>query len=394
MPQRTVENLACTLPWRTGNRVELLADGDQFFPRMLAAIDSAQHSIDVEMYLFESGAVATRAIDRLGQAARRGVRVRLLLDHFGSYRLNQSDLQRIATFGIELRFYNPLQHHKWLRNLSRDHRKLIITDNNLAFVGGAGITDQFSPQVTGPKAWRELMVEISGPVVSDWQILFDRVWKNHDLAHIEALRSRVRLLRQPVYNAHHDNRTVPQVRVNATRGFGNRPIMGALLSEIKKAQTRIWLSTAYFYPPAKLLKALRKAALRGIDVRILLPGPHTDHPSIRYAGRSWYSLLLRDNVRIYEYQPRFLHMKLALVDDWCSIGSCNFDRWNLHWNLEANLEVIDLHFSQQVKTMLLDDFGQSIEYTFMTWKQRSWWQKLRERFWKYVGLILSRLTRH
>ena len=315
MSYHVVENFTCTLPWRTGNHVALLADGDHFFPRMLESIEAAQGTIDVEMYLFESGKTADRFIHRLAAAVARGVQVRLLLDYFGSYRLSQPDVLRIRAAGIDLRFFNRIRHHKWLRNLSRDHRKILLVDKAIAFVGGAGITDEFSPRVNGPNAWRELMVEISGPIVSDWQILFERTWANHDAVHTEALRERVLHHRQPVFNAHILNREIPQARVNATRGLGNKPIMGALLSEIKKAEALIWICTAYFYPSGKLLKALRKAALRGIDVRILVPGPYTDHPSVRHAGRSWYRALLQDKVRIYEYQPRVLHMKVALVDD-------------------------------------------------------------------------------
>lgn len=392
MSQRIVESFTCTMPWRTDNQIELLADGDQFFPRMLDAIDQARDTIDVEMYLFESGATASRFISRLGAAVTRGVTVRLLLDYFGSYRLVQKDVLRIRELGIDLRFFNRIRRHKLLRNLSRDHRKIVITDRTFAFVGGAGITDEFSPRISGHRAWRELMVEIRGPVVNDWQILFERTWANHDVIHTEALRERILRFQQPAFNAHHMNREIPQARVNATRGLGNKPIMGALLSEIRKAESVIWISTAYFYPSGKLLKFLRKAAQRGVDVRLLLPGPYTDHPSVRHAGRSWYTPLLQDGVRIFEYQPRVLHMKLALVDDWCSVGSCNFDRWNLRWNLEANLEVIDHHFSQNTKSMLVNDFANSIEYTLKKWKQRSLLEKFHEHFWKYIGLILNRLT--
>lgn len=391
MQRRIVESLASTMPWRTDNRVRLLPDGDQFFPRMLQCIEQAQSAIDMEMYLFESGQTAERFITRLCDAAERGVRVRLLLDHFGALRLSQQDATLMRQRGVMLRYFNSIRHYKWLRNLSRDHRKLLLVDQRIAFVGGAGITDDFSPRVSGPRAWRELMVEMEGPVVLDWQILFERVWANHDIAHHEALRQRVLRWKQPAYNAHHMNREVSQARVNATRGLGNKPIMGALLAEIKKAQSHIWISTAYFYPPAKLLKALRKAAQRNLDVRILVPGPYTDHPSVRYASHALYSMLLESGVRIYEYQPRFLHMKLALVDDWCSIGSSNFDSWNLRWNLEANLEIIDREFSQQVQTMLLNDFAHSLEFTLDAWKQRPRWQKLREQLWRYVALVLARL---
>lgn len=392
MQPRTVESLSSTMPWRTGNRVTLLPDGDQFFPRMLQAIEQAQSSVDMEMYLFESGQTATRFISRLSAATERGVKVRLLLDHFGAFRLSQQDVLLIRDCGIELRYFNSIRHYKWLRNLSRDHRKILLLDRQIAFVGGTGITDDFSPKVSGPKAWRELMVEMEGPVVRDWQILFERVWANHDIIHSEALRQRILTFKQPAYNAHHMNREVPQARVNATRGLGSKPIMGALLAEIKKAQSHIWISTAYFYPPGKLLKALRKAALRGIDVRILVPGPYSDHPSVRYASHAWYSVLLQSKVRIYEYQPRFLHMKLALVDDWCSIGSSNFDSWNLRWNLEANVEIIDNELSDRVQAMLINDFSNSVEFALSEWKRRPRWQKLREYFWRYVGLILTRLS--
>lgn len=392
MSDHVVENFICTLPWRIGNTIELLVDGDQFFPRILDACAQARHSIDIEMYLFESGQIANRFISTLSAAVERGVRVRLLLDHFGSYHLDQQDVLLLRQRNIDLRFFNRVERHKMVRNLSRDHRKIITVDQQLAFVGGAGITDAFSPQVSGRRAWRELMVEIRGPAVNDCQILFERTWANHDAVHTEHLRERILHWRQPVYNAHHMNRSISQARVNATRGMGNKPIMGALLSEMKKAESCIWISTAYFFPARKLVNLLRKAARNGIDVRLLLPGPHTDHPGVRFAGRSWYKMLLKDGVRVYEYQPRFLHMKLALVDDWCSLGSCNFDRWNLRWNLEANLEVIDHEFASQVEAMLVNDFTQSVEYTHERWKQRGLLEKIREHVWKYVGLFLSRLT--
>lgn len=388
----TTDPFSCVLPWHTGNSIELLPDGDQFFPRILAACNQATHHIDIEMYLVESGALMNQFISAFSAAIERGVQVRLLLDYFGAYGLSQHDVLLLRQRGVELRFFNRVRHFKHLHNLSRDHRKIILIDRCLAFVGGAGLTDDFSPHLSGPRAWRELMVEIHGPVVNDWQILFERVWAHHDDVYNEPLRQR--LLRwQPVLsNVHHRNRNIPQARVTATRGLGNKPIVSALLSEIKKAESSVWISTAYFFPSSKLLKLLRKTARRGIDVRLLLPGPCTDHPGVRHAGQSWYQVLLRDGVHIHEYQPRFLHMKLALVDDWCSLGSCNFDRWNLRWNLEANLEVIDHRFANAVEAMLRNDFSQSVEYTFENWKQRSLLQRFREQFWRFVALFLSRLT--
>jgi len=187
------------------------------------------------------------------------------------------------------------------------------------------------------------------------------------------------------------NRNLPQARVVASRGLGNKPIIGSLISEINKSSQRAWISTAYFYPSRKLVKALVKAAARGVDVCLILPGAQTDHPSVRYAGRTWYRHLLEKQVRVLEYQPAFLHLKAAVVDDWLTIGSCNFDRWNLHWNLEANLEALEPELLQQVSGLLEQDQLQCREFTLERWKGRGWPEKIKERFWKWVAVFLASL---
>ncbi|MEE2731639.1 MAG: phospholipase D-like domain-containing protein [Pseudomonadota bacterium] len=385
------DSFTCTLPWRTRNHYHLLVDGDQFFPRIMQAVDSATSAVDVEMYLFESGGIANQMIDHLLAARQRDVYVRLLLDHVGSHNLNHSDRDRLRNAGVDLRFFNRVKRHKQLRNFSRDHRKIVLVDCAVAFIGGAGVTDAFSPQHHGERAWHDAMVEIRGDLVHDWQLLFERTWQHYDAIHDEELRAKLKRAFDLPQAAPLMNRGIPQARIVASRGLGHKPILGSLISEIKKSSQRVWLCTAYFYPSRKLLKALRKAALRGVDVRLLLPGDHTDHPSVRYAGRSWYRQLLEDKVRVFEYQPRFLHLKTALVDDWVTIGSCNFDRWNLHWNLEANLEALDPALNQPVQIMLEQDLRASKEITLTSWKRRSWHEKIRERFWKWVAVFLARL---
>src|SRR3990172_13426787 len=166
-------------PWRDGNHVDLLLDGPVFFPRMLDAIAQARHYVLFEIYLCESGTVATRFIDALTAAAGRGVAVKLLLDDFGALNLNSSDRARLHRGGVDLQLYNPLRLRKLLGNMFRDHRKLLIVDGEVAFVSGAGITDDFDSPVRPESSWRETAVRIAGPVLADWQELFQRVWNRH-----------------------------------------------------------------------------------------------------------------------------------------------------------------------------------------------------------------------
>ncbi len=371
-------------PWRDGNRFELLADGPAFFPPMLDAIASARSHVLLEMYLFESGALADRFIAALTEAVARGVDVRVMLDDFGALRLSGTDCERLRQGGVRLAFYNPFRLEKLFDNLARDHRKLLLVDGETAFTGGAGITDVFDSPDPSLPSWRETMVRIEGPVVADWQAAFDSLWRR---VHKDGdARAPAPAAVNPV--------AVPGAagRVTLIRGPATQEIKRSLLREVDAARRRVWFSTAYFIPSWRIRRALRRAALRGIDVRLLLAGPMTDHPAVRHAGRRFYGRLLAVGVRIFEYQPRVLHHKIALCDDWVTIGSCNFDRWNLRWNLEANQEIIDDGFAEQTAAMFAADFTESVEIRHEDWRRRPWWSRLAESWWGRVDLWLNRLT--
>src|SRR6185312_5715543 len=172
---RAAAGMAAGWPWREGNHFHLLADSDRIFRRMLEAIAGARESVLLEMYLVDSGTVARRFIDALAGCARRGVRVHVLFDAFGSLGLRTADRRRLADSGAHVTFFNPLSLRKRLQNCLRDHRKLLVIDGALAFVGGVGLADEFIDGRRG-RAWRDLMLEISGPVVGDWQTAFARNW--------------------------------------------------------------------------------------------------------------------------------------------------------------------------------------------------------------------------
>ena len=353
-------------PWRLGNEFRLLNDGGEFFARMLAAIEEARRYVLLEMYLVRSGAVATRFIDALGRAAGRGARVSVVFDGFGALGLTRADRRRLLDAGIELRFFNPLRLGNRLSNLLRDHRKLLLADGRVAFVGGAGLTDDFAPGARrGP--WRELMVEIQGAVIADWQRAFARTWRR--------CGPELALVEPPACEAHADGAAG---RLSLSEARQRSVLANGVLRRIDSATARAWIMSAYFVPSRRFRKALRRAARRGVDVRLLLPGARTDHPWVRQAARRFYGKLLRNGVKIFEYQPRMLHAKMILCDDWVSIGSSNLDRWSFRWNLEANQEIADADFANTAAAVFAGDFAVSRALSRRYWRQRAWLDRLRE----------------
>jgi len=368
-------------PWREGNRFILFEAAEQYFERMIQAINDAQSCILLEMYLVESGMVATRFIDAFVHAAGRGVRLRLVLDGFGSLGLSKADRERLTGAGVELRIYNIVHLRKRLHNFLRDHRKLMVVDSAVAFVGGVGLTDAFG--VAGPAGtpWRDLVVEIHGPVVADWQEAFLRTWRRSGgelslpTPSLDPLPSGTR------------------GRVVLSEAWWRSELANAVARRLGSAHKRAWIMSAYFVPSRRFRKALRSAARRGVDVRLVVPGSLTDHPIVRQAARRFYGKLLRSGVRIFEYQPRVLHGKMTICDDWVSVGSSNLDRWSFKWNLEGNQEIEDGAFANAAAAVFAKDCEQSQELDPMRWPQRAWMDRLQERLAGWLDQRLDRWRR-
>ncbi len=348
---------------------------------MIERIQQATHYVLMEMYLFESGQLADRFIKALSDAADRGVDVYLLLDGYGCFNLKPRDRQHLTSRGVHVLEYNPLHYLRWQRNLFRNHRKLLLVDGQVAFTGGTGITDRFDPQSYPDRYWHEIMIAVEGPSVAHWQALFLETWNRWSEAPI-TLPS-VRFLSEGAEG------TLGRVAAH-TSTLGKSEILRSFITHIRHARQRAWLATAYFVPPGKLRRALGQSARRGTDVRLMLPGPVTDHPAVRWMGRRHYERMLRNGVRIFEYQPRFLHAKVLLCDARVSIGSTNADRWNYHWNLEANQEVDDPVIAEQVQALFEHDFALCQEIIYPAWRLRPWYYRLRERLWGGVIGLVSR----
>jgi len=375
--------LALTVsPWRNYNQVQLHINAESFFPAMLAAIADAKYYVLLEMYLFESGVVANQFIDAFIESANQDVKIYLLLDDFGCRGLKSKDRKRLEHKNILISYYNPLKYGAFRRNLFRDHRKLLVVDQTVSFVGGAGITDDFQTFDRAKPGWRETMISVKGECVRDWVKAFSHVWEIHANINLPAISN-------PEIKP---NQIVPS-RVICALGSARRGIKSSVLKRIRNSERTCWIATAYFVPSFNIRWALGRAAKRGVDVRLLLPGPISDHPVIRLAARRFYYNLLKEGVKIYEYQPRFMHQKVLLCDAWVSIGSSNIDRWNFRWNLEANQEVEDQDFVDSVTQMLEKDFSESKQYLLENWIRRAWYHRMQEWFWGHVDRFIDRYIR-
>ena len=367
-------------PEREGNSFKLLPGADAFLPAMELAIHHARHYVLFEQYLISSGSVADRFIDALTSCVLRGVKVYMLIDHFGARGLSDRDRLRIQTAGIELAFYNPAYLSHFFRGLPRNHCKVLLIDGATAYTGGAGITDDYESDIA-KAPWHDLVVEMRGPVVGDWQHRFLKVWQRWGGV--------LKLPEQPVEPSTRQPGTQRGRLSPSLRGL-KKFTRQSLLSQLKCASGQVWIGTAYFLPGHQMLWALRAAKKRGADVRLLLPGEINDHPAVYHAGRRYYHSLLRLGIRIFEYQPAFMHAKLYLCDNRCSIGSCNMDRWGIRWNFEANLESDDPHLCEEVESFFIEAFENSREVTLDAWLERPLKHRIREWLFGYIDLMIER----
>jgi len=356
-------------PWRDDTRCELLIDPRGFMPVMLESLRTARSYILLEMYLVESGTVTSKLADELVNAAERNVKVFIILDGFGARQLHHADRDRLQHPNIAVADYHPFRWLRLKKNLVRDHRKLLLIDGRFGYTGGIGLSDGIRMPDKSRLPWHDIAVRFEGAVALDWQQQFSELWKriSSELMDIPALRP-------------------PAARGCSTRLVGSQPtrsnaIYAHLRQRAALADTRVWIATAYFLPSWRLLRVLQQAARHGVDVRLLLPGTITDNPAVRFASQRFYARLLYAGVRIYEYQPRFMHAKAALIDNWVSVGSSNFDRWSMSRNLEANLEISDAAFADGIEQMLRQDFKDSEELTWEDWAQRPRKQLWREQLW-------------
>ncbi|MFO1462786.1 MAG: phospholipase D-like domain-containing protein [bacterium] len=334
----------------------------EYYAAMREAIASARHRVDLEMYIFASDAVGWAFAEQLARKAQAGVEVRVSYDSVGSQGTSDELWLLLEENGVRLREYNPT--FPLPRNLRRrNHRKVLVVDDRIGFLGGFNLMDV---------NWRDTGVSFEGPeLVAELRRQFELSWE-HEFSRLRGMARR-KIGRRPWQDG----------GLHLIPSFGLRRlslIRQAYLTAIVRARERVDITAAYFVPDLGILRALRKAARRGREVRLLTAGL-SDVRVAQWASRAVYGKLLRAGVRIFEYQPRILHAKSAVVDGrWFTVGTANLDHLSFFHNLELNLFGTDVDSSQRLSERFEADLRESAELRLEEWRRRSRWARLKEQF--------------
>jgi len=352
-----------------GNKVELLLNGDQIFPSMLAAIRGARQSITMETYIYWSETIGREFTDALMERARAGVKVHLMLDFIGSMKMDDKSLDELHAAGVQVQRYHKPVWWKLTRLNNRTHRKVMVVDGKIGFTGGVGIADKWRGAGQDADHWRDSHFRVEGPVVGQIQAVFTDNWT----------KSTGVVLDGPLYfpklEASTDGLAAQMFSSSPTGGSESMHLM--YLMAITAATRSIDLSSAYFVPDELTIKALVAASKRGVRIRIITPGKIIDSKVVRVASRESWGALLKAGIAIAEYQPTMFHVKAMVVDSLLvSVGSTNFDNRSFSLNDEANLNVMDPEFARAQEAVFEADWARAKPMTLAQWENRSWTEKL------------------
>jgi cardiolipin synthase A/B len=359
--RRALEGLL-GVPATEGNRVDVLRNGVEIFPAMLSAIEEAEHTVDMLTYVYWTGDIADRFADALTDAARRGVRVRLILDGFGAASMDRGLVDRMAEAGCVIEWFRPPTTWKVWEVDRRTHRKVLVCDEEVGFTGGVGIAAEWEGDARTPAEWRDTHVRVTGPAVDGLRAAFVSEWmeSGHPL-----FDERDRFPVQP----QHGDAVIQVLRSPAQIGWNDLAL--AFEALIRLATRRLRITSAYFVPDERFRDLLVRAAGRGVDVEVLVPGEHAEHRIVQVAGQADYRPLLEAGVRICHYERTMLHAKVLTIDGVVAcVGSGNFDQRSMRLNDEANIvvfhpptaDILDRHFDE--------DLASSVEIDLASWNER------------------------
>ena len=353
-----------------GSKIDLLQNGDQYFPAMLDAIRSAKKTINFAAYIFKSDGVGHQFRDALIERARAGVEVRILLDGIGSgWSLDNSDVRMMTDAGCKFAYYHPVASWRMDRTNRRSHRRILVVDGKVGFTGGAAFSDKWSGNAQDEHHWRDTHARLAGPIVNSLQAAFQSHWVK---TYGEVLTGADQFPALPEAGN-------LKAQIVESRSFSNASLPMVQAVTFAAAEKRIWLTNPYCTPTDDQVELLVKAVQRRVDVRLLLPGPHNDQPLTQSAGRTAYGKLLEGGVKIYEYQPTMIHAKTMVADGLFSMfGSSNIDSRSSEINEEIDVVVYDAGFGHLMEEAFENDLSKSREYTLEEFKRRSLWERLTE----------------
>jgi cardiolipin synthase len=358
-------------PITEGNEVELLINGDRIFPAFLETIREARSTVDLLTYVYWRGDIARNLGDALCAKAEEGIEVNVLLDAVGTAKMELSLLRRMRGSGVCVARFRPPKPYAIRRLNNRTHRKLLIADGKVGMTGGVGIAEEWTGDAQDPDHWRDTHLRVHGPVVRGLQGAFAENW-------LEATGD---VLVGPGYLPPLepvDGGGSMQV-VRSSAGVGDTNVEALYFLAIECARRTLDLTAAYFVPRPAFIEALTDAAGRGVEVRVLVPGRHTDKEFVRVAGQATYDELLAGGVRIFEYGPTMLHAKTLCIDGmWSSVGSVNFDNRSFQLQDEATIGIQSAELARLLTEQFERDLEVSEEIHLRRWRARSAWQRTRE----------------
>jgi cardiolipin synthase len=355
-----------------GNRIDILRNGVQIFPSMLAAVRAARQTINLEFYIYWDGEIGRVFAQTLAERARAGVEVKVILDAIGSAKMSGDLIEFMRRNGIDVEWYHPVRWYSLSRANHRTHRKLLIVDGEVGFTGGVGIADEWLGDADGPTHWRETQVRVEGPAVTQMQFAFMDNW----------VKSRGEILTGLSYFPQLEPRGEHLAQViKSSPAEGSSTVKLLYIISIVSAVRSIYINNAYFIPDSDTIRALEGAVRRGVDVKVIVPGEFTDVPIVRQASRWHYEMLLGKGIRMYEYETTMMHAKTMIVDGiWSTIGSSNFDDRSFRLNDEVNVNIYDEGIAATMETMFEDDLQHSREISLGRWYKRPALSRLKENF--------------
>jgi cardiolipin synthase A/B len=353
-----------------GNKIDVLNNGDGYFPAMLDAIRDAQKTVNFEAFILYSDSIGRQFRDALCQRAQSGVEVRVILDGIGSaWRLDNSDVRMMKDAGCKFAYYHPT--HSWRvdRTNRRTHRRILVVDGKLGFTGGVGFAEKWSGHAQDKDHWRDVHLRVEGPLVASLQGAFQEHWSK---TFEEALSGYGQF--PPLSSA-----GGLKAQIVSSRSFSMAAVPLLQAVAFTAAEKRIWITNSYCTPTSDQVDQLVDAVNRGVDVRLILPGPNNDQPMTKSAGRAAYGKMLEGGVKIFEYQPTMIHEKSMIIDGLFSmIGSSNFDARSSEINEELDVVVYDEKFGREMESIFETDLKGSKEYTLADFKKRSLWERTTE----------------
>lgn len=362
------------VPPTSGNEVRVLRNGDEIFPAMLRAIEAAAETVDMVTFVYWRGDIAQRFADALATAARRGCRVRVLIDAVGGRKIDDALIERMRDGGADVRWFRPIVNGD-VPDIgevnNRTHRKILVCDGVVGFTGGVGIADEWAGDARNEREWRDTHVAVRGPAVAGLEAAFVDNWVDDVDEPFDASAER------PASVEPQGGSECIVLRDAAETGASDLRVL--MLSLIQLARRRIRIASAYFNPDDQLLEALCTAAERGVEVQLMFPGEHADKSFVRLSGEANYAELIERGVDLRTYERTMLHAKIVTVDGaLASIGSANLNRRSMEHDDECNLLVFDREIVGVLDAHYDDDLRHTIDLDPQRWAERGVFQRIGE----------------